>query len=125
MERRLNYDRPIFMIEHCVDCDSHNWNNHHDEAKYKRYAAEIAAKITDLLPDARVLINSVPKQWFDIGIYGPLIANEDEDDDCYEMIPREGAMEISTVAEVGQNREFILLYSKLLANIWPNTTALA
>ena len=36
MERRLNYDRPIFMIEHCVDCDSHNWNNHHDEAKYKR-----------------------------------------------------------------------------------------
>ena len=31
-------DSPIFVIEHCVDCQTHSWNTRHDPNKYKQYA---------------------------------------------------------------------------------------
>ena len=32
-----------FIIEHCENCRTHNWNTRHDEAKYKQFAEECKA----------------------------------------------------------------------------------
>ena len=52
--------------------------------------------------------------------------NEDDNNDVYDMIPRMGAFEVSTVAERSSGgSEAILLYSKLLGGLWPHLGDLA
>lgn len=41
----LDLDKPIFVIEHCRDCKSHEWNTRHDEAKYVGFADSVSAEI--------------------------------------------------------------------------------
>ena len=69
MTERLDFSKPIFVIEHCVDCHTHNWNTRHDEAKYKGYATDLAARIKEQVPDATIVFNKVPKKWFKKEIY--------------------------------------------------------
>ena len=126
MAIRLNFDNPIFVIEHCQNCRSHGWSTRHDEAKYKGYAADVASRIREHVPEATVLYNQVPKRWFEKEIYCQLVPNEDDDNDVYDMIPRMGAFEVSTVVERGGGgSEAILLYSKLLGGLWPHIGDLA
>ena len=98
MQKKLDFDRPIFVIEHVNEV---HWSNRYDPAKYKTYAANITAKINENCPGAVVLCNSVPKKWHEKQIYMQLIANDDDESDCYDMIARGGAFEISTVVEQG------------------------
>ena len=93
---KLDFNRPIFVIEHTVQ--SH-WSTRHDPAKYRQYAADLAARISEECPGAIVLCNKVPKRWHEKPIYMQLIGNEDQDNDCYDMLPRSGAFEVSTVIE--------------------------
>ena len=51
-------------------------------------------------PNIKVLFNQVPKPWFSFDIYYSLIHNDDEEVDVYEMIPKLGSFEISTVIKV-------------------------
>ena len=45
-----------------------------------------------------------------------LIGNDDQDNDCYDMLPRSGAFEVSTVLEQEkQDSVEILLFSKMMA----------
>ena len=39
MDKKGKLDQ-TFVIEHCENCRSHQWNTRHDEAKYKQYAEE-------------------------------------------------------------------------------------
>lgn len=70
----------IFIVEHCENCRSHQWNTRHDEAKYKSFAEEsktfrhidccvVRAKILEYIPEAKVVFNMVPKEWVDYEIY--------------------------------------------------------
>ena len=47
-----------------------------------------------------MLFNQVPKTWFNFDIYYSLIHNDDDELDVYEMIPKLGSFEISTVIKV-------------------------
>ena len=40
MQQKLDFDRPIFVIEHVNEV---HWSNRYDPAKYKTYAANITA----------------------------------------------------------------------------------
>ena len=53
------------------------------------------AKILELVPEATVVLNMVPKEWVDFEIYCQLVPNENESDPYYQMIPRTGAFEVS------------------------------
>ena len=55
-----------------------------------------------------------------------LVPNEDQDNDCYDMLPRSGAFEVSTVLEQEkQDSVDILLFSKMIAQMWPHCGGLA
>ena len=99
MSRKLDFNHPIFVIEFCKDCSNHKWNTRHDEAKYASFAKQIADTIWMGAPDATVLFNQIPKKWQDNEIYMNLIWNEDPENDVFDMAPRLGAFEISTVAQ--------------------------
>ena len=45
-------------------------------------------------------------------IYCQLIPNEDKEVQCYDMIPRIGAMEVSYKG--------IIIFSKMMSSVWPN-----
>ena len=47
----------MIVIEHCVDCKNHNWNNRHDEAKYKSMAMQLASEIKGKVDDCVILVN--------------------------------------------------------------------
>ena len=96
MQQKLDFDRPIFVIEHVAEV---HWSNRYDPTKYKTYAANVTAQINEHCPGAVVLFNSVPKKWHDKQIYMQLVGNDDEGLDYYDMVARGGAFEISTVAE--------------------------
>ena len=51
-------------------------------------------------PNIKVLFNQVPKAWFKFDMYYSLIHNDDDELDVYEMIPKLGSFEISTVIKV-------------------------
>ena len=54
------------------------------------------------------IMNKVPKPWFEKDIYCQLIPNDDDNNPYYDVLPRIGAFEISTVVD----NVDILLYSK-------------
>ena len=59
-------------------------------------------------------------------IYMQLIPNNDPNQECYFMKPRGGSFEVSTVVEDGENQSAeILLFSKILGKMWPNSEGLA
>lgn len=53
------------------------------------------AKILEYIPEAKIVLNMVPKEWVDYEIYCQLVPNEDDNDPYYQMIPRTGAFEVS------------------------------
>lgn len=61
--------------------------------------------------------NAVPKQWAMDDSYCQLIPNDDDDMDCYEMVPRIGAFEVTFKG--------VIIYSKLLSKMWPNVHTVA
>ena len=68
-----------------------------------------------------VLYNQVPKNWHNWPIYMQLVPNNNPNVQCYEIQPRGGAFELSTVAEDGKNPSAdILLFSKILGKMWPS-----
>ena len=69
MARKIDMNKPIFVIEHCVDCRTHQWNTRHDEGKYVQFADSLGSAIKAEIPDATVLFNQVPKEWVDKDIY--------------------------------------------------------
>ena len=66
-------------------------------------------------------MNKVPKEWYEKEVYCQLIPNEDDNNPYYDILPRIGAFEISTVID-GHD---ILLYSKMMSSMWPNTSAVS
>ena len=72
----------------------------------------MTAAIKNEFPDAKVIKNRVPKTWAMEDIYCQLIPNDDDNDDCYSMIPRIGAFEISWRG--------VLVFSKMMTSVWPH-----
>lgn len=105
-----------FVIESCKDCKSHQWNTRHDEAQYNQYSTEVAAKLQELIPGCVVNINKVPKVWAEHSQYCQLIPNEDDNNPNYDILPRLGAFEVSTV----HKGHSILFFSKLMTRMWPD-----
>ena len=66
-------------------------------------------------------MNKVPKAWYEKEIYCQLIPNEDDNNPYYDILPRIGAFEISTVVD----NVDILFYSKQMSTMWPNVPAMA
>ena len=64
-----------------------------------------------------VLMNEVPKQWAMNEAYCQLIPCNDDARPCYQMIPRIGAFEVSYKG--------VLIFSKLLTQVWPHVPSLA
>ena len=53
------------------------------------------ALILELLPNAKVVFQKVPKIWAQSEIYCQLVPNEDEMEPYYEVVPRIGSFEVS------------------------------
>lgn len=105
----------VFIIEHCENCQMHQWNTRHDANLYKQHAIGgkchylsapktskfifncglVAGAIKECVPGATVIFNLVPKVWAMSDIYCQLIPNEDESIPNYEIVPRIGAFEVS------------------------------
>ena len=118
--KKLDLTRPIFVIEQMKDCHSHKWHTRMDETKYEEFSRNVSGVITEHVPDAVILINQIPKKWADHDQYCQLIPDDDENCDVYQMIPRLGAFEVSTVAK----GFCTLIYSKILAGMWPHYKSL-
>ena len=97
-----------FVFEVCGNCKTHAWNTRHDEAKYLATFTAVADSIKAAIPNSVCIMNKVPKPWFEKDIYCQLIPNDDDNNPYYDILPRVGAFEISTVID---NYD-ILLYSK-------------
>ena len=54
-----------------------------------------------------------------------MIPNDDDESDLYDMIPRLGAFEVSTVIGNEGSLTDILFFSKLLSSLWPHTRTVA
>lgn len=65
-------------------------------------------------------MNKVPKPWYEKEVYCQLIPNDDDNNPYYDILPRIGAFEVSTVI----NNVDILFYSKQMSSMWPNATML-
>ena len=110
-----------FVFEVCAQCSGHQWNTRHDEAKYVGYFNAVAAEMKAQMPNANCIMNKVPKAWYEKEIYCQLIPNEDDNNPYYDILPRIGAFEVSTVI----NNVDILFYSKQMSTMWPHASALA
>ena len=140
MSRKLDFSRPIFVIQYCNDCKNHMWNTRHDAEKYASFADNLAYFIKKRVPEATILFNQIPKRWQDKEIYFNLVWNDDENNDVFDVTPKIGAFEVSTVAygEISAEKrttkkgkkkakqvtkipveETLLIYSKLSAKMWP------
>lgn len=53
--------KKVFVIEHCENCQMHNWCTRHDAELYKKHAMNLATYIKESVPDADVIFNMVPK----------------------------------------------------------------
>ena len=56
--------------------------------------------LVSMEPGIKVLYNQVPKAWYDYDIYYSLIHNSREDLDVFQMIPKLGSFEVSTVIDI-------------------------
>jgi hypothetical protein len=73
------------------------------------------------VPNANCVMNKVPKAWFEKEVYCQLIRNDDDKNPYYDILPRIGAFEISTVI----NNVDILFYSKQMSTMWPHAPSVA
>ena len=110
-----------FVFEVCAQCSTHQWNTRHDEAKYAQMFADVSAAIKAEVPNATCVMNRVPKPWYEKEIYCQLIPNEDDNNPYYDILPRIGAFEVSTVID----NVDILFYSKMMSTMWPHGPSLA
>ena len=110
-----------FVFEVCAQCSGHQWNTRHDEAKYQQFFSDCANAIKAQVPNANCIMNRVPKPWYEKEVYCQLIPNEDERNPYYDILPRIGAFEVSTVVE----NVDILFYSKQMSTMWPHGPSLA
>jgi hypothetical protein len=117
----MSKETPTFVFEVCAQCGGHQWNTRHDEAKYMAMFNEVSSAIKGLIPNANCIMNKVPKPWFEKEVYCQLIPNEDEKNPYYDILPRIGAFEISTVI----NGVDILFYSKQMSTMWPFAPSVA
>ena len=113
-------NQQTFVIECCNNCGAHSWCTRHDEAKYESATAEVTAAIKSNVPNANVIVNKCPKPWYEKEVYCQLIPNDDDNNPNYDILPRIGAFEVSTVI----NNTDILFYSKQMSSMWPNATML-
>jgi len=110
-----------FVIEVCAGCSGHKWNTRHDEAKYAQFFQDCSNAIKSQIPNAVCMMNKVPKPWYDKATYCQLIPNSDDNNPYYDILPRIGAFEVSTVHDGCD----ILLYSKMMSMMWPLVPAVA
>ena len=85
------------------------------------YFEMVAGAIKAVVPQAQCVMNRVPKPWYEKEIYCQLIPNEDDNNPFYDILPRIGAFEVSTVVD-GVD---ILFYSKMMSCMWPHGPSLA
>ena len=111
----------IFEVLDQATCNQQSWHTRYDPSKYAEYYERCSNMIRAAVPSAQVIINQVPKEWAQCDIYMQMIPNDDDNAPYYEMLPRLGAFEVSTVI----NGQDILLYSKLMSSMWPHARALA
>ena len=103
-------------------CAGQHWSRRIDETKYQKVFAEVSAAIRAVVPQANCVMNKVPKRWAEKDIYCQLVANEDDNNPYYDMVPRPYAFEVSTVTNDSQD---ILFFSKLLSLMWPHRNTLS
>ena len=96
-----------FIIEHCENCQTHQWNTRHNPEQYKQYAINgksyilelnldiVANAIKENVPSADVKFNMVPKVHAMSDIYCQLVPNDDDNNPYYEVVPRIGSFEVS------------------------------
>ena len=72
----------------------------------------MSSAIRELVPNVTVILNKVPKLWVDKDIFVQLIPNDDANNPLFDMIPRIGAFEISTVYSGASGSQDILFFSK-------------
>ena len=82
---------------------------------------QVSACIKTVVPNAICVMNKVPKPWYEKEIYCQLIPNEDDNNPYYDVLPRIGAFEVSTVID----NVDILFYSKMMSTMWPHASSLA
>ena len=80
-----------------------------------------ASAITAAVPGATCQKNKVPKPWYEKEVYCQLIPNEDEGNPNYDILPRIGSFEISTVFD----NVDILIYSKMMSSMWPHVPSVS
>ena len=66
-------------------------------------------------------MNRVPKPWYEKEVYCQLIPNDDDNNPYYDILPRIGAFEVSSV----HDNVDILFYSKMMSTMWPHAPSLA
>lgn len=81
----------------------------------------MATSIKSAVPGASCQKNKVPKPWYEKEVYCQLIPNEDDRNPDYDIVPRIGAFEISTVFD----NVDILIYSKMMSSMWPHVPSVA
>ncbi len=86
-----------------------------------QFFTDVSACIKNEIPGANCIMNKVPKAWYEKEVYCQLIPNEDDNNPHYDILPRIGAFEVSTVT----NNTDCLLYSKMMSTMWPLAPALA
>ena len=113
-EKEAQDEEIVMIIEHCVHCSAHGWNTRHDEAKYLGHAKRLGDLINSIDPNIKVLFNQVPKDWHKFSIYYQLIHNNDKDLEVFDIIPKLGSFEVSTVVKVNGQEAEVLIFSKML-----------
>ena len=94
---KVDENQIIFVVEACNDCPNHHMTTWHKVEQYiNKYIAVADALQTDY-PGSPVLLNQVPKNWHQHPLYVQLIANNDADCNLFDMVPRLGSFEVSTV----------------------------
>lgn len=121
MARKQQDQELTFVFEVCANCKNHGWNTRHDETKYLKFFSDVAKTIKAEIPDTTCMMNKVPKAWYEKEIYCQLIPNNDAKLPNYDILPRLGAFEVSTVID----NTAILFFSKLKSQIWPSPSLVA
>ena len=121
MARQQQDQELTFVFEVCGNCKNHGWNTRHDETKYLKFFSDVAKTIKAEIPDTSCMMNKVPKPWYEKEIYCQLIPNDDAKLPNYDILPRLGAFEVSTVID----NTAILFFSKLKSQIWPSPSLVA
>ena len=110
-------DQVVIVVETCQNCKKHEWHTRHDESKYQDNFKRIASAVIELMPNAIVMKNQIPKQYLHYDLYNNLVPNDDPNLPYYQQVPRTGAFEISYKGQ--------LLYSKLKGGNWPEADEFA